>query len=184
MKLPKYENQKSEFKVKPSSLEKEIVAFANSVGGSIYIGVDDKGDVVGLKITNRMRSQIIDSINNCDPRPEYELEEVENIIILKILEGNNKPYRAPDGFYIRQGATSRKMATEEIVQFTINENRIQFDKQLMKDSVDLSKRSKFFNPDRFLQFRNRAKISFEISNSQLLLNLGFIKKIRNDFYPT
>jgi hypothetical protein len=34
--LPTVEDQKTEFKLKPHGLEREIVAFANSNGGKIY----------------------------------------------------------------------------------------------------------------------------------------------------
>ena len=50
-----YENDKTEFKstVTDKSM-KEIVAFANTSGGTIYYGVDDSGKVIGLKYPNKM----------------------------------------------------------------------------------------------------------------------------------
>ena len=47
-----------EFKESMSdSLAKEMVAFANSSGGRIFLGVSDDGTVKGVNITNRLRSQ-------------------------------------------------------------------------------------------------------------------------------
>lgn len=44
------EDQYTELKLKlTKEIKKEVVAFANSNDGNIYIGVDDDGTVVGLK---------------------------------------------------------------------------------------------------------------------------------------
>lgn len=44
------EDSRIEFKVKlVDDLEETVIAFLNKDGGSIYIGVDDNGNVVGLK---------------------------------------------------------------------------------------------------------------------------------------
>ena len=64
------ENSSVEFKssaVRPESLAREIVAFSNSSGGTILIGVDDDGQVTGIKdrenieewVTNVVRNNII-----------------------------------------------------------------------------------------------------------------------------
>jgi ATP-dependent DNA helicase RecG len=59
--LKKGEGQLVEFKETINkNLAKEIVAFANSSGGKIYLGVDDKGFIKGIKITNQLKSQIQD----------------------------------------------------------------------------------------------------------------------------
>ncbi len=36
----------------------EVVAFANSMGGKILIGVDDEGNIVGTDISNNQRANI------------------------------------------------------------------------------------------------------------------------------
>ena len=44
------ENSRTEFKIKlVDDLEETVIAFLNKDGGNIYIGVDDKGKVIGLK---------------------------------------------------------------------------------------------------------------------------------------
>lgn len=42
----------------PNSLPKEIVAFANTEGGELYIGVSDDGSVVGVEDTDDVASYI------------------------------------------------------------------------------------------------------------------------------
>ena len=44
-------DQKTELKVElTKDIKKEIVAFANTNDGTIYIGIDDSGNVIGLKM--------------------------------------------------------------------------------------------------------------------------------------
>ena len=43
------EGQKIEFKAKITALAKEMVAFANASGGSLFLGVSDDGEIVGIE---------------------------------------------------------------------------------------------------------------------------------------
>ena len=68
---------------------KEIVAFANFNGGKIFLGMDDKGKIKGINITNKLKSQIQDIARNCDPSIKINLEEFENVLIINIEEGKD-----------------------------------------------------------------------------------------------
>ena len=46
------EGQKTEFKERLSRLDREMVAFANASGGTIFLGVADNGQIRGVEITN------------------------------------------------------------------------------------------------------------------------------------
>ena len=50
-----------------SSFTRELVAFANSAGGKILLGVRDDGTVVGVRDSNELRARIQDMARNCDP---------------------------------------------------------------------------------------------------------------------
>jgi ATP-dependent DNA helicase RecG len=54
--LDEEEGQKIEFKESKSSLDKEIVAFANSSGGRVFLGITDVKEVKGITVTNRLKS--------------------------------------------------------------------------------------------------------------------------------
>ena len=44
------EDEYTELKIElTKDIKKEIIAFANTKGGKIYIGIDDNGNIVGLK---------------------------------------------------------------------------------------------------------------------------------------
>src|SRR3989338_2447241 len=93
--LKQGEGLKSEFKENYDSknLGKEIVAFANTEGGRIFIGVDDQGKVKGTQITNKLKSEIQDLARGCDPSINIKIETIDNVLIVNIDEGLNKPYR-------------------------------------------------------------------------------------------
>nr|QNO47196.1 hypothetical protein ADAEDOLL_00002 [Methanosarcinales archaeon ANME-2c ERB4]QNO47240.1 hypothetical protein OPBKKODO_00002 [Methanosarcinales archaeon ANME-2c ERB4] len=72
-----------EFKESMSdSLAKEMVAFANSSGGRIFLGVSDEGMVKGVNITNRLRSQVQDIARKCDPPVSILLKGQANVLTI------------------------------------------------------------------------------------------------------
>ena len=125
--LQEGEGLKTEFKEKVNDVDKEMVALANSSGGRIFVGVDDTGIAQGLEVTNKLKSQIQDIARNCDPSIEITLQKCENVLIVNVPEGKNKPYRCKDGFFIRMGPNSQKMSRERILDLAVNDGKIRFD---------------------------------------------------------
>ena len=82
-----------------SSMAKDIVAFCNSIGGKIFIGVSDSGDIKGVKITNALKSQIVDLARKCDPPINVTMQVLKDVIAIFVNEGDNKPYQCKDGFF-------------------------------------------------------------------------------------
>ena len=90
--LKKGESYKTEFKEKvDKTLSREIVAFANSSGGQIYIGITDEGKVKGINITNRLKCRIKNIAKNCDPQIPILFQEIKKgpreVILSKYLIG-------------------------------------------------------------------------------------------------
>jgi len=61
--LQEGEGYKIEFKESLSNIDKDIVAFANSSGGRIFVGVTDKGEIKGIKVSNKIKTKIQDIAN-------------------------------------------------------------------------------------------------------------------------
>lgn len=116
-------------------IKKEIIAFANTNGGKIYIGVDDNGNAVGLKNIKEdieaLSSMIKEGITtDLTLYTKISQEKINNKIIIRldIMEAPNKPYYLtekgikPSGVYLRLGNTSIP-ASEEIIKKMINESQ-------------------------------------------------------------
>jgi ATP-dependent DNA helicase RecG len=161
-----------EFKEKlDNSLVKEIVAFANASGGKIFLGIDDSGKVKGISITNRLKSQIVDYGKNCDPEIPLSLETLDNIMIIHVPEGLNKPYQGSKGFYLRLGANSQKLKRDKILEFSINENKIRFDEQICPDF-----NFKDFDDEKFEYYLKLAGITKILDKESFLRNLKVLNE--------
>ena len=173
--LEQGEGLKLEFKEEYDSkhLGKEIVALANTEGGRIFIGVDDKGKVKGIQITNRLKSEIQDLARGCDPSINIELETFENILIVNVDEGLNKPYRCSAGFFLRQGSNSQKLSTDEIRDFFNKEGKILFD-EAINNEFDFKNG---FSKTKFDVFIQKANLSKTISDEDILKNLGILTEV-------
>jgi ATP-dependent DNA helicase RecG len=153
-----------------SDLPKEMAAFANSSGGRIFIGIDDSSKIKGVVSSNSLVSQIQDAAGACDPSVPIRIEHFENVIIVHVKEGMNKPYRCTKGFYIRTGANSQKMTTREITEFIQTEGKVRFD-EIVRDDVDYEK---YFVPGIFNRFLELTRITKNMADDAILQNLGVL----------
>ncbi len=121
-------------------IKKEIVAFANSGGGRIYIGIDDDGNIVGLDNPKNdieaLSGMIKDGIkSDLTLYTHIKQEQInnKNIIILEILNAPNKPYYLADkglkssGVYLRSGNTSVPASDEVIKKLIVDSQNIPFE---------------------------------------------------------
>ncbi|MCM1123612.1 MAG: putative DNA binding domain-containing protein [Eubacterium sp.] len=123
----KFEGENIEFKSQVTNdLYKEVIAFANTDGGIIYVGIDDEGKVIGIGdiddhytcITNGIRDAIAPDVTMF---VRYTLQE-NGVVRVTVGEGSYKPYYLkakglkPSGVYIRQGASSVPASSEQIRQ--------------------------------------------------------------------
>lgn len=116
-----------------SELKKEVVAFANTCDGIIYIGVNDKGEVIGVENSDDVIERAGASIRNAI-KPDVSMyvtlnvEQVENknIVAIRVQRGVSRPYYIaekglkPSGVYIRQGNSSVP-ASEDYIRQMIKE---------------------------------------------------------------
>ena len=114
------ETEKVELKsIVQEDIKKEILAFANCNGGTVYVGVSDHGEILGLEDIDASTLQISNMVRD-SIKPDitmfihYEALEYEgkSIIAIHIQRGSNRPYYLskkglrPEGVYVRQGYSS------------------------------------------------------------------------------
>lgn len=95
-----------------------MIAFANSKGGVILFGVDDKtGKQVGLSYEQiQVISRELGNTANEQVRPTIYIDtdvvhvEDKHFLICSIAEGKNKPYKNLNGeIWVKQGADKRRI---------------------------------------------------------------------------
>lgn len=159
-----------------SDAAKEFVAFANAKGGIVLIGVDDNGILKNKILNNSVRSRIQDIARDCDPSIDIIIETVDqepSVLVVRIKEGLNKPYRCTNGFYMREGASSNKRTTQEIYEMFKDADRFSFDDALnVKADFDT-----YFEPKTLKRFFSETKKEQILSNEDTLHNLGVLEFI-------
>lgn len=108
--IEKGEDLHTEFKeYLPSNedLAKEIVAFANTDGGQIIIGVSDDGEIVGVSNLDEVLRRVDDvAYNRCEPPvtvlPETVKVGDKVVMVINVPKGEQRPYRTSSGFFLHK----------------------------------------------------------------------------------
>lgn len=123
------EDVRNEFKIKlTDKFEEEVISFLNTNGGNIYIGVNDKGDIIGINgnidllqrtIKDRIKDNIMPSTLGLYDVIVLEKDNKKYIKVI-IAKGNERPYylkgmgMTPDSCFIRVGSSIQSMSSEMI----------------------------------------------------------------------
>jgi len=117
-----HESDTVEFK---ESFDREVVvtagAFANTRGGTIYIGITDRENVVGTQIgTESLREWANTISQSTEPRLIPEIEEISRegkpVVAIHIKENPLKPVSVRGRCYRRVGTSNRAMQPHEIAE--------------------------------------------------------------------
>lgn len=147
------EDSRTEFKVKlVDDLEEVVIGFLNSHdGGNIYIGVSDKGEIIGLKnnldlLQRKIKDRII---SNIEPSVMglFDIQVLSDnnkkYIHITIARGTEKPYHlrgmgmTPDSCFIRIGSSTEKM-DEHLINKLFRERTKNSLKNITSPKQDLS----------------------------------------------
>lgn len=125
--LSRGEDSRQQFKVDMTNadgLAAEIVAFSNTAGGRIFIGVNDDNSVRGLSADDVARlNQLIANAASQIVRPAVNplTENVPHpngtVMVVSIPEGVNKPYMDKNGvIWVKSGSDKRRATSREELQ--------------------------------------------------------------------
>jgi predicted HTH transcriptional regulator len=127
------ENLTCEFKRKFSTAEKiarEMIAFANTKGGYLIIGVDDDKDIVGVESEKSESELILDAAKNfCEPPLNINIDYVDvkgkEVVVVEIFESKKKPHRLQD--YL-----SELDLNKSVVTIRVNDKSVQASKEMIR----------------------------------------------------
>lgn len=166
-------------------IAKEVIAFANTDGGEIYVGVNDDGTPAPLsdvddtytRITNCVRDSVAPDVTIFT---KYTLND--GIIKVDISEGSSKPYYLkskglkPSGVYIRQGTSSVQASPDQIRQMIKLSDRDSFEEMRSLEQALTFKSAAAAFEKHGIPFSKEKYKSLGIVNinDDLFTNLGLI----------
>ncbi len=190
------ESKNVEYKVivpdKSEKYMKTVVAFANTQGGRLVIGIDDKTHhVVG--VDNDSLFQMMDALTNaisdsCEPQiiPDIEPQTVDGktVIIITVEAGKNRPYYIKSqgkakGTYIRVAGTSRPAHQEKISELEMEGARISWD-ELTCIGYEVTEEATQALCKDIEAFRKKAGLSEHKVKKEQLFNWKILKKSEGD----
>ena len=175
--LPKYDQ-----------IAKTIVAFANTSGGRLLIGVDDNGTLLGidesliLDLEDRIYASLFEQIRPSINPDIYALNLDGNVIlVIEVGKGSSLPYYLNSlgksaGVFIRIGTSNRVADTYYVAELERQRQHISFDEQPCFD-VDINELNLSLLEQRF-----EAK-GLKLDRAKLF-NLKLFMTVDGKTYPT
>lgn len=180
----KGENLHTEFKeslvgVSNDDIAKSIVAFANTDGGQIIIGVSNNSDIIGIDGVDELIRRIDDvAYNRCEPPitvvPETVTEDDKTVLVVSVPKGDQRPYRTQSGlYYIRSANRCRQASREELLRLFQATESIYYDESVILRAslgdMDLKYAKEFL--EKFFKLRVQ-----DINLSTYLINIKALSK--------
>lgn len=150
--ISRWEDLHTEFKewpVHPDDLAASLVAFANTDGGQLILGVSESREIKGVQDPDRV-ARDVDNVaaNNCEPpitviQETLRSESGGTVLAVNIPKGDMRPYRTNRGvFYIRTSSGRRQASREELLRLFQATESLYYDEtpmlRLSLNDLDLS----------------------------------------------
>ena len=162
------------------------VAFANSEGGQIFIGISPEGKVLGVQIGKDTIEKLVNQIaQHTDPKlhPKVTIKKIDGKEVI-IVEGKESYDHLALAFgrpYKRAGRSTVKMSKDEYEQCILekHKDKLQFDKDICKEAKlkDIDNR----RVEAYLKLREKNRnISSKIKMplNQFLANIKAVSKTK------
>ncbi|NPV80567.1 MAG: histidine kinase [Firmicutes bacterium] len=176
------ENSYVEFKedrILPHHLAEEIVAFANTEGGRILLGVDDHGQRVGLTrhdleewCLNICRTGVIPGVI-----PGFEIVKFpdhKDIAVLTIPKGVVAPYQSSTGhYYVRVGSQKREATREELSRLFQSSGMVTYDETPVL-GTSIADIDRYAVADYFQRFHDFDPFAEPESTERILINASIL----------
>lgn len=165
-----------------------VLAFANTEGGTLYIGINDDGSVEGVENPDAVMLQVMNMIRDTI-RPDItvavdcstELMENKHVVVLTIQRGVARPYYLankgirPAGVYVRQGASSVPASETAILQMIKESSGDVYEEARSLNQNLTFKEAEAYFAKKHLQFGDAQKRTLQlISADGTYSNLGML----------
>ena len=173
-------------------LDKEIIAFLNARGGTIYIGVDDKGNIVG--VPQELKDEYDEKVsavltNNIKPNSRNKVDfsyNEDDVLAIHVKEGDSKPCYLtekgpkPSGTYIRVGRSKRPADDDEILTMIRDSSGWLWENQISNEQVlTFDVLTKFANRKNLVFNRSKYKTLKLINEKGEFTNVGLLLSDQN-----
>ncbi len=181
------EDSKNQFKENISnadSLTAEMVAFCNSDGGRIFIGINDDGVITGLSSDDVRRiNQMVSNTASQNIRPAVN-PIVENIMfasgvvmVVSISKGISKPYMDKDGaIWVKSGADKRRATSREEIQRMFQSSSLIHGDELPVPGMSLADVAIDYFREKFPVLTGENYSEQDLPLGQLLLNMNLLRE--------
>ena len=178
------ESENTEYKqLWRSDFLKVISAFANTNGGMLHIGLDDRGKPVGIQNTKKLLEDIPNIIRNklgIVPSIKLYNEESKEVIEITVV-ASSVPISFNGKFYVRSGSTVQELMGNNLSDFLLKKMNMTWDEQIEESaslddlSIDAIERFKRLARERVpsIEFEKDTRVLLE--KLKLLNNKGITK---------
>lgn len=172
--LEQGEGQSVEFEKQvpsPEDIARDMVAFANSDGGKIVLGLDDKNKhLLGIEIGDGFKDWVKElAEKRCTPRIVPQVEVLDRggkkVAVIEVHEGDEKPYKTDDICFIRDAGESRPARDEEEKQITNPWGGKGLNKRQLRSLQIIQERSALTNRE----YREAFNVSHKTAHIELTL---------------
>ena len=188
------ENESIEFKEKyTEKIYKEIISFLNTKSGTIYIGYDDDGNLIGLDNYKEIEEKISNGIKtNISPDARIfisvNIEKLEDktYIIIKVSKGVDIYYLKDKGIlkgtYLRTGSCSIPATEETIKQMIIKNSSLSFETSISyNQNLTFNYIKTMFDENNINIGSENIKENLHITRDKKYTNLGLLLSDQNPF---
>jgi len=164
-----------------------ISAFANTIGGIVFVGISNNEKITGIQVGKRTIEDLVNKIKeNTDPKilPRVSVEKIagQGIIVIKVVESKSKPVFAFDRVYKRVAKSTVRVTSEEIRRMALEGKKTYWDEQVCEEAtlknIDEEKVKWFLTEGKR---QGRLNISIDTPVREVLMKLKLLKnsKITN-----
>ena len=173
------ENQHIEFKQSwRDEYLQYICGFANAQGGTLYIGIDDKGEVCGIKNAHTLLENLPNQINQTMgllAQVDLHVDEEKEYISIHV-EPSDQAISYRGKFYYRSGSTLQEMNGVALTDFLFRKNNTTWDQSIVEEATlnELDAESVDYFVRKAVDAQRLDASAKELSHIQLLRKLKLV----------